>query len=61
MPRHPDLDALLNNLLPFAERMLREHGEFYPFGGSITPDGRHISIGAKARQTVRSRERSSTP
>jgi hypothetical protein len=47
MPRHPDLDALLNDLLPFAERMLREHGEFYPFGGSITPDGRHISVGAK--------------
>ena len=47
MPRHPDLDALLNDLLPFAERMLAEHREFYPFGGSITPDGRHISTGAK--------------
>lgn len=47
MPRHPDLDALLNDLLPFAERMLAEHGEFYPFGGSITTDGRHISVGAK--------------
>ena len=47
MPRHPDLDALLDDLLPFAERMLQEHGEFYPFGGSITPDGRHISVGAK--------------
>lgn len=47
MPRHPDLDALLNDLLPFAERMLAEQAEFYPFGGSITPDGRHISVGAK--------------
>ncbi len=47
MPRHPDLDALLNDLLPFAERILAEHGEFYPFGGSITPDGRHISVGVK--------------
>jgi len=27
--------------------MLAEHREFYPFGGSITPDGRHISTGAK--------------
>jgi hypothetical protein len=27
--------------------MLREHGEFYPFGGSITPDGRPLSVGAK--------------
>ena len=47
MPRHPDLDALLNDLLPFAERMLAEHSEFYPFGGSITSDGQHISVGAK--------------
>jgi hypothetical protein len=47
VPRHPDLDALLNDLLPFAECMLSEHGEFYPFGGSITSDGRHISVGAK--------------
>jgi len=47
VPRHPDLDALLNDLLPFAERMLAEQGEFYPFGCSITPDGRHISVGAK--------------
>jgi hypothetical protein len=46
--RHPDLDALLTDLLPFAERMLAEQGEFYPFGGSITSDGRHISVGAKA-------------
>jgi len=47
VPRHPDLDALLNDLLPFAERMLAEHSEFYPFGGSITSDGQHISVGAK--------------
>jgi hypothetical protein len=47
VPRHPDLDALLNDLLPFAERMLSEQGEFYPFGGSITSNGRHISVGGK--------------
>ena len=47
MPRHPDLNALFDDLQPFAERMLREQGEFYPFGGSITSDGRHISVGAK--------------
>jgi hypothetical protein len=47
VPHHPDINALLNELLPFAERMLREQGEFYPFGGSITPDGKHISVGAK--------------
>jgi hypothetical protein len=47
VPRHPDLDALSNDLLPFAQRMLAEQGEFYPFGGSITSDGRYISVGAK--------------
>ena len=44
---HPDFDALVNDLRPFAERMLREHGEFYPFGGSIKDDGEHVSVGAK--------------
>ena len=47
VPRHPDLNALLNDLLPFAERMLTEFGEFLPFGGKITPDGEHISVGAR--------------
>jgi hypothetical protein len=45
--RHPDLNALLNDLFPFTERMLAEHGEFYPFGGSIAAAGKHVSVGAK--------------
>ena len=44
---HPDLDVLLNGLLPFAQQMLAERGEFYPFGGSIAADGRHVSVGAE--------------
>jgi hypothetical protein len=44
---HPDLDALMNDLLPLAERLLDEHEEFYPFGASIASDGKHISVGAK--------------
>jgi len=36
---HPDLDELLNALLPFAQQMLSEHGEFYPFGSTMTADG----------------------
>lgn len=44
---HPDLDALLNDLLPFAQQMLAKHGEFYPFGGSITIEDKHVSVGAK--------------
>ena len=37
---------LMNELVPFAERMLREHGEFHPFGGKIIGDGRIVHIGA---------------
>jgi hypothetical protein len=40
-----EIQELLNFLLPHAERMLNEHGEFYPYaaaldsGGSIEPVG----------------------
>jgi hypothetical protein len=34
-----DLDQLLNALLPFAQEMLGQHGEFFPFGATIRPDG----------------------
>jgi hypothetical protein len=35
MGRTPKDEAtdLMNMLLPFAEKMLRGHGEFYPYGG----------------------------
>jgi hypothetical protein len=42
---HPDLEQLLNSLLPFAERMLAEHGEFFPFGGAMKPDGEIVAVG----------------
>ena len=32
---HPDLNQLLNSVLDFAHKMLKEHGEFYPFGHSL--------------------------
>jgi predicted methyltransferase MtxX (methanogen marker protein 4) len=35
-----ELDALLNAVLPFAEQMLRQHGDFYPFGATIGRDGK---------------------
>jgi hypothetical protein len=34
-----DLDKLLNALLPFAQQMLGQHGEFFPFGATMRPDG----------------------
>ena len=36
---HPDLEELLNALLPFAQEMLAKHGEFYPFGAAIDISG----------------------
>jgi hypothetical protein len=37
---HPDLDQLLNALLPFAQQMLAKHGEFFPFGSAMGADGK---------------------
>src|SRR5437867_3413361 len=34
-----DYDALLQALLPFAEQMLKKHGEFYPFAMGVTTQG----------------------
>jgi len=41
-----DCEKLMNALLPFAEQMLREHGEFHPFGGAMKPDGEIVHHGA---------------
>jgi hypothetical protein len=39
--RQPKEDAhqLVNEFIGRAEKMLAEYGEFYPFGGSMKPDG----------------------
>jgi hypothetical protein len=34
-----DLDSLLNAVLPLAQRLLGESGEFYPFGADLTLSG----------------------
>jgi hypothetical protein len=39
-------ERLINALLPLAEKMLRQYGEFYPFGGYIKPDGNIVEMGA---------------
>jgi len=32
-------EELLDAVMPFAEKMLAAHGEFYPFGASMKPNG----------------------
>ena len=34
-----DYNALLESLMPFAEQMLKKHGEFFPFGAAVRPSG----------------------
>ena len=42
-----DAEQLLNDMMPFAEKMLSEHGEFLPFGAGMKPDGTIVWIAAR--------------
>lgn len=42
-----DVEKLMNELIPFAKRMLSERGEFYPFGGYMKLDGGIVNVGAE--------------
>jgi hypothetical protein len=41
-----DAEKLMNSALPFAEKMLNEHGEFFPYGEAMRPSGEIVSVGA---------------
>jgi hypothetical protein len=41
-----ELENLLNHLVPFAQQMLAKHGEFYPYGGVLTPLDEMELVGA---------------
>jgi hypothetical protein len=41
----PDLNSVFGTLLPFAQEMLAKHGEFYPFGATMSSAGQ-ISLTA---------------
>jgi hypothetical protein len=43
---HPDLDELLNALLPLARTMLAKHGEFYPYGSAMKANGEIVAVAA---------------
>ncbi len=40
------VERLMNAGLPFAEKMLSEHGEFMPFGAVMLPEGKIQTVGA---------------
>jgi hypothetical protein len=41
-----EIQELLNYLLPHAEQMLNEHGEFYPYAAALDSDGQLNAVGA---------------
>jgi hypothetical protein len=45
-PLAEELHRLIDDLLPFAEKMLRENREFLPFGGHVKADGEIVWEGA---------------
>ena len=49
MDAKAQVEALMNEVLPFAERMLAEHGEFHPFGGYLDPARRVVHAGARPK------------
>jgi hypothetical protein len=44
MSAKADCEELMNAVLPFAEKMLGKHGEFFPYGGAMRPDGEIVSV-----------------
>jgi hypothetical protein len=46
MSFNPECERLVNDLLPYAQMMLSEHGEFVPFGGTLADDGeiQHVGV-----------------
>jgi hypothetical protein len=40
-----ECEALMNDLLPFAHRMLRDHHGFHPFGGTLSHSGHITHVG----------------
>lgn len=40
---HPDLNILKDSLLPVAQRMLAEHGEFFPYGAFMKQNGEIVN------------------
>jgi hypothetical protein len=39
-----ECETLMNAAFPFAEKMLREHGEFFPYGAALKANGEIVSV-----------------
>lgn len=39
-----DCEELMNAVLPFAEKILGEQGEFFPYGGAMCPNGEIVYV-----------------
>jgi hypothetical protein len=50
-------EKLMNAMLPLVEKMLRQYGEFYPYGGYMKPDGTIVDVGADDPDTDRPKSR----
>lgn len=46
-----DCEKLMHAVLPLAERMLSQFGEFYPYGGFMKPNGEITHVGAEDEDT----------
>lgn len=44
-------EYLMNDILPLAERMLSEEGEFHPYGGYICTDGAVVHVAVSLETT----------
>jgi hypothetical protein len=41
-----EVEVLMNEGIKFAGQMLSEHGEFFPFGRALRPNGKIVDVGA---------------
>ncbi len=41
-----EVEDLMNDRLPFGQELLEKYGEFFPYGGAITSDGKIVSVAA---------------
>jgi hypothetical protein len=53
MKAKQECETLMNEMLPLAEHMLKQFGEFYPYGGYMKCDGEVAHVGAEKPGTDR--------